>query len=73
MDSRGSDIKIKLNGEDFTASAGINIEELLQELDIQAGRVAVEVNLKIVKKTGYGNHTLKDGDSVEIVNYVGGG
>jgi sulfur carrier protein len=35
--------------------------------------VAVEVNLSIVKKVNYKEHILKDGDSVEIVNFVGGG
>ncbi|MEK7237979.1 MAG: sulfur carrier protein ThiS, partial [Nitrospirota bacterium] len=34
---------------------------------------AVEVNLKIIKKQDYQEQILKDGDSIEIVNFVGGG
>jgi sulfur carrier protein len=37
------------------------------------GRVAVEVNLKIIRKADYVTQGIADGDSVEIVNFVGGG
>lgn len=66
-------MKVKLNGnisefQDVTTVAG-----LLKELEIEPARVAVEVNLEIVKKQDYHSYILKDGDSVEIVNFVGGG
>jgi sulfur carrier protein len=65
-------MRILLNGEE--SETGRNtVAGLLEELDITLGRVAVEVNLKVVKKDEYGNTPLKDGDSVEIVNFVGGG
>lgn len=35
--------------------------------------VAVELNGKIVKKSDFENTCLHDGDSVEIVSFVGGG
>ncbi len=67
-------MKIKLNGtvsefqqEDTT------VAELLRNLQIEPARVAVEVNLEIIKKQDYQKHVLKDGDSIEIVNFVGGG
>ena len=37
------------------------------------GRVAVEVNLIIVKKADYDKYALREGDLIEIVNFVGGG
>jgi sulfur carrier protein len=49
------------------------IMELLNELLIEPGQVAVEVNLSIIKKTDYSTFRLKDGDKVKIVNFVGGG
>jgi sulfur carrier protein len=47
--------------------------ELLEELKITVGRVAVEVNMVIVRRTEYEQFRLNDGDVVEIVNFVGGG
>ncbi len=49
------------------------IMELLNELQIGSGQVAVEVNLSIVKKADYSTFRLNDGDKVEILNFVGGG
>ena len=36
-------------------------------------RVAVELNLDILPKSQYESTVLKDGDSVEVVSFVGGG
>ncbi len=49
------------------------MSELLEELKIMPARVAVEVNLKIIRKAEYDKYELADGDVVEIVNFVGGG
>ncbi len=49
------------------------ISGLLAELAIQPERVAVEVNLSIVRRVEIGSFLLRDGDAVEIVNFVGGG
>jgi thiamine biosynthesis protein ThiS len=66
-------MKLILNGELFDTSKAETIQALLDELGIESVRVAVEVNLTIVKKTDYAAFKLKDGDNVEIVNFVGGG
>jgi sulfur carrier protein len=44
-----------------------------QQLEIDARRVAVELNTAVVKKAAYDSSVIKDGDEVEIVNFVGGG
>ena len=51
----------------------MSVSALLQQLDIDARRVAVELNLAVVKKAAYESSVIKDGDEVEIVNFVGGG
>lgn len=66
-------MKLTLNGELFDTSKAETIQDLLDELGIESVRVAVEVNLTIVKKADYAVFKLKDGDNVEIVNFVGGG
>lgn len=64
---------LKINGDDTECSDGLTVAGLLESLKIQPARVAVEVNLKIVKKADYDTHILKNDDAVEIVSFVGGG
>lgn len=66
-------MKIKLNGNISEIRDSITVSGLLETLKIEPAKVAVEVNLQIVKKCHYQAHVLKDSDAVEIVNFVGGG
>lgn len=65
-------MKISVNGQDRETGAA-TVRTLLDELKIKPGGVAVEVNLSVIKKTDYDGAAIKDGDQVEIVNFVGGG
>jgi thiamine biosynthesis protein ThiS len=65
-------MKLKVNGEDIDTAAE-TVEGLIGEFELKPQGVAVEVNLGIVKKADYGTFRLKEGDEVEIVNFVGGG
>lgn len=65
-------MRLTINGKEID-SPSTTVGELLEELGILSGRVAVEVNLSIVKKPEYVTFSLKDGDTIEIVNFVGGG
>jgi thiamine biosynthesis protein ThiS len=64
---------IKLNGDPREIPGPISVSELLDQLEIDARRVAVELNLAVVKKAAYESSVIKEGDEVEIVNFVGGG
>ncbi|HBH61680.1 MAG TPA: thiamine biosynthesis protein ThiS [Nitrospiraceae bacterium] len=66
-------MKVVINGDTSEVEEGLTVAGLLETLKIAPGRVAVEVNLQIVKKCDYENHALNDMDTVEIVNFVGGG
>lgn len=63
---------VKVNGEQMELS-GKTVAELLGELGYDSARVAVELNMEILPKSQYGSTVLKDGDSVEVVRFVGGG
>ncbi len=65
-------MKLRVNGNIIETGAN-TVFGLLEELNIKPERVAVEVNMKVLKKTEYRDFTLSEGDSVEIVNFVGGG
>ena len=64
---------IKLNGDPHELQQPLSVSALLAQLEIDARRVAVELNLAVVKKAAYDSAVIKDGDEVEIVNFVGGG
>lgn len=63
---------VKVNGENLDI-AGKTVEEYLAGTAYHPKRIAVERNGEIVPKSQYGNTILKDGDSVEVVSFVGGG
>lgn len=66
-------MKISLNGEPHEVPQPLSLAALLDQLGIDPRRVAVEHNLVVVKRAAYGELELRDGDTVEIVNFVGGG
>jgi sulfur carrier protein len=66
-------VQITLNGEPFELEQPLSVVALLDKLEIDARRVAVEHNLTIIKRQRFPEVIVNDGDSVEIVNFVGGG
>ena len=64
---------IIVNGEKKIVPDGITVIGLLEHLNIQHQRVAVERNEEIVKKSSYAETVLNDGDILEVVSFMGGG
>ncbi|HEY1266994.1 MAG TPA: sulfur carrier protein ThiS [Candidatus Binatia bacterium] len=64
---------VQINGEKKEIANGLSVAQLLDALDIRAGRVVVELNRDIVARAAHGETFLKEGDAVEIVHFVGGG
>lgn len=60
------------NGEEKKVTAQ-NIEQLLTELNLGEKKVAVELNQEIIPRDNYSSTRVSEGDSVEIVHFVGGG
>ena len=67
------DLQITLNGEALDLPGPVSVSELLSRLGIDARRVAVEHNLIVVKRGAFDETIVREGDQVEIVNFVGGG
>ncbi len=51
----------------------ITVSEYLKEKGYQAEKVVVEINLDIIPRSEYANTLIHDRDSVEILQFVGGG
>jgi thiamine biosynthesis protein ThiS len=66
-------LRIRLNGDPYEIAGPLTVAELLQRLEIDARRVAVEHNLAILKRDAFDRTAIADGDEIEIVNFVGGG
>ena len=66
-------MRIVLNGDSKEFSEPLTIEQLLETLKIPSGRVACEVNLRIVRRAQYAHTVINDGDAVEIIQAIGGG
>jgi thiamine biosynthesis protein ThiS len=64
---------ITVNGQKKEVPDRLTVLGLLQFLKIQPERVAVERNLKIVKKDQYDATDIKEGDDIEIVTFMAGG
>jgi sulfur carrier protein len=66
-------MEIRLNGRTREVADGITVSQLLDELTLQALRVAVQVNTDIIKRERYGDVVLQPGDTVEILTFMSGG
>lgn len=64
---------ITVNGERREAPRGATVADLLRDLNLSAGRVAIERNLEILPRPQWPNTAIQPGDRYEIVHFVGGG
>lgn len=63
---------ITLNGDPYETDA-LTVAALLERLEIDPRRVAVERNFVVVKRDQYATTRIETGDQIEVVNFVGGG
>jgi thiamine biosynthesis protein ThiS len=66
-------IDINVNGELRAVASGLSIAELLRSLDLHPGMVVVEHNGEIIRRERYDDIPVAQGDTLELVHFVGGG
>ena len=66
-------IKILINGKEEMLENGLNINELLKKKNIRPEVVTVELNEKIIDRKEYQISTIREGDKLEFVYFMGGG
>ena len=66
-------LRVRVNGDELLLPPGASVTHLLETLKISTPRVAVERNREILPKSAYGSTHLEEGDSFEVVEFVGGG
>lgn len=66
-------MRVTINGEPQAVTEGLTVAQLVSELHLAQRRIAVEINRELVARERYPAHHLRDGDQIEIVQFVGGG
>jgi sulfur carrier protein len=66
-------VRVIVNGELHELTDGLTVAGLISELSLNGRRIAVEVNREILDRESYEARSLRNGDEVEIVHFVGGG
>jgi len=66
-------LSIVVNGEDRATRPEATVTDLLRELGLDRGRVAVERNLEILPRAKWAETKVQAGDRYEIMQFVGGG
>ncbi|KOR32451.1 hypothetical protein TI05_07165 [Achromatium sp. WMS3] len=66
-------MQIYINGTSYNFQANISIKALVNKLDLEGKRIAIEVNQQLVPRSSFAEHQLSDQDRVEIIHAVGGG
>ena len=66
-------MQIYVNGEGREFSGVSSLAELIDELDLPATRIAVELNREVVRRNDWSSTMLHESDRIEIVHFVGGG
>jgi thiamine biosynthesis protein ThiS len=64
---------IIVNGERQVVKTATNVQQLLDIIGVEAIRVVVELNRDILPRNGFTETSIKDGDLLEVIQFVGGG
>jgi len=66
-------MQVTVNGSPRDVPDGLTVRALVEHLGLGEGPVAVEINRAIVPRADHAKHAVAEGDTIEIVHFVGGG
>lgn len=66
-------MRLQINGDEKEFAEALSLADLIAQLGMKADRVAVELNREIVSRSQWAETSLRDGDKLEVVHFVGGG
>lgn len=65
---------VTINGKKNTFEQELTVQELLEKTQVEMQEyVTVQLNEEILKRKDFGTVTVRDGDRVEFLYYMGGG
>ena len=65
-------MKVRVNGQDREFD-DCTLASVIEQMRLDPQRVAAELNGEIVRRADFGTTSVKDGDVLELVGFVGGG
>ena len=66
-------MKVIINGDTINVVQDISLKKLLVNLELDEKVMAAAINMEIIKQSNWNSHILKDGDKLELLDFVGGG
>lgn len=66
-------IRLRVNGDAREVPAGLTVEGLLAHLSLSPRMVVVEHNGDILRREALAGVRVREGDTLELVHFVGGG
>ncbi|MFY4844435.1 sulfur carrier protein ThiS [Aliarcobacter butzleri] len=66
-------MKIIINGENKEFTDNLTLSDIIKNLQVENKVMAAAVNMNIVKKQDWNSFIPKENDSIELLNFVGGG
>jgi thiamine biosynthesis protein ThiS len=66
-------LRILINGEGKECEEGISLSALIELLELQPQRIAIELNREVIRRADWKSTVLRNEDRLEIVHFVGGG
>ncbi len=66
-------IQVQVNGKEREVQSGLSVHELVESFDLNPLLIVVELNREILSRDQFKDVQVSDGDSVELVHFVGGG
>ena len=68
-----SKIKITLNGQNKEINKNFTIKDLVNELELDLEKIAIEKDLEIINLADFDKTKINEGANIEIVHFIGGG
>ncbi len=66
-------MNVTLNGQRKEMANAINLKEIIEQFCNDSNHVIAELNGQIIKKAEWAQSRISEGDTIELVNFVGGG
>lgn len=65
-------MNINLNGKTIESQSA-TLMDLVRESNVNPSSLIAEVNLEIIRQEDWDSFKIKEGDHIELLNFVGGG
>lgn len=66
-------MQVQINGQNKEISDNLNLKQLVEQFSDASVRIITEINETIIKKDFWDTTPVREGDTIELVTFVGGG